>query len=144
MIERFCVGTMDVEHALRIFRGIPRKAVVTGGFRTDIQLAALETDTLALVLTGGVAPHDIILAKAREKGVAVLKVAEDTFSPWRSSSGSWGACGSGSRRRSPAAWKPSARRWTPTRCSPSAGRPRLPDRALFFGFRYLDGSAIVQ
>ncbi|MBP2676405.1 MAG: phosphotransacetylase family protein, partial [Deltaproteobacteria bacterium] len=41
MIERFCVGTMDVEHALRIFRGIPRKAVITGGFRTDIQLAAL-------------------------------------------------------------------------------------------------------
>ncbi len=80
MIERFCVGTMDVEHALRIFRGIPRKAVVTGGFRTDIQLAALETDTVALVLTGGVAPHDIILAKAREKGVAVLTVSEDTFS----------------------------------------------------------------
>ncbi len=80
MIERFCVGTMDVEHALRIFRGIPRKAVITGGFRTDIQLAALETDTVCLVLTGGVAPHDIILAKAREKGVAVLKVSEDTFS----------------------------------------------------------------
>ena len=32
------------------------------------------------MLTGGVAPHDIILAKAREKGVAVLKVSEDTFS----------------------------------------------------------------
>jgi BioD-like phosphotransacetylase family protein len=80
MIERFCVGTMDVEHALRIFRGIPRKAVITGGFRTDIQLAALETDTVCLVLTGGVAPHDIILAKAREKGVAVLNVSEDTFS----------------------------------------------------------------
>jgi BioD-like phosphotransacetylase family protein len=80
MIERFCVGTMDVEHALRIFRGIPRKAVITGGFRTDIQLAALEADTVCLVLTGGVAPHDIILAKAREKGVAVLNVSEDTFS----------------------------------------------------------------
>jgi len=79
LIERFCVGTMDVEHALRIFRGIPRKAVVTGGFRTDIQLAALETDTVALVLTGGIPPHDIILARAREKGVAVLSVGEDTF-----------------------------------------------------------------
>jgi BioD-like phosphotransacetylase family protein len=79
MIERFCVGTMDVEHALRIFRGIPRKAVITGGFRTDIQLAALETDTVCLVLTGGVVPHEIILARAREKGVAVLLVTEDTF-----------------------------------------------------------------
>ncbi len=79
MIERFCVGAMDVEHAFRIFRGIPRKAVVTGGYRTDIQLAALETDTVCLVLTGGVAPNEIILARAREKGVAVLTVSEDTM-----------------------------------------------------------------
>jgi uncharacterized protein len=79
MIERFCVGAMDVEHALRVFRRISRKAVVTGGFRTDIQLAALETDTVCLVLTGGVAPSEIILAKAREKGVAVLAVSDDTL-----------------------------------------------------------------
>ncbi len=79
MIQRFCVGAMDVENAFRIFRMIPRKAVVTGGYRTDIQLAALETDTVCLVLTGGVDPNDIILARAREKGVAVLKVPGDTF-----------------------------------------------------------------
>jgi BioD-like phosphotransacetylase family protein len=79
MIERFCVGAMDVEHALRVFRGIPRKAVVTGGDRTDIQLAALETDTVCLVLTGGVAPNGIILSRAREKGVAVLTVPEATL-----------------------------------------------------------------
>ncbi|MEW6719307.1 MAG: phosphotransacetylase family protein [Thermodesulfobacteriota bacterium] len=80
LIERFCVGSMDVEHALRIFRTLPRKAVITGGLRTDIQLAAIETDTVCLVLTGGGAPHDIILARAREKGVAILQVSEDTFS----------------------------------------------------------------
>jgi hypothetical protein len=79
MIERFCVGAMDVEHALRVFRGVPRKAVVTGGYRTDIQLAALETDTVCLVLTGGVRPNEIITARAREKGVAVLSVPEDTM-----------------------------------------------------------------
>jgi len=79
MIERFCVGAMDVEHALRVFRAVPRKAVVTGGYRTDIQLAALETDTVCLVLTGGVSPSEIILARARDKGVAVLTVADDTM-----------------------------------------------------------------
>jgi BioD-like phosphotransacetylase family protein len=79
MIERFCVGAMDVEHALRVFRGVPRKAVITGGYRTDIQLAALETDTVCLVLTGGVGPNEIILARAREKGVAVLTVSDDTM-----------------------------------------------------------------
>jgi hypothetical protein len=54
--------------------------VVTGGYRTDIQLAALETDTVCLVLTGGVSPNEIILARAREKGVAVLTVPDDTMS----------------------------------------------------------------
>ena len=80
LVEGASLGTMDVEHALRIFRGIPRKAVITGGGRMDIQLAALETDTVCLVLTGGISPHEIILARAREKGVAVLNVREDTFS----------------------------------------------------------------
>jgi BioD-like phosphotransacetylase family protein len=79
MIERFCVGAMDVENALRVFRRISRKAVVTGGYRTDIMLAALETDTVCLVLTGGVMPNELIQTRAREKGVAILVVAEDTM-----------------------------------------------------------------
>src|SRR5512143_953013 len=72
MIERFCVGAMDVESALRVFRRIPRKAVITGGSRADIQLAALETDTRCLVLTGGIPPNDLIRHKAEEKRVAIL------------------------------------------------------------------------
>lgn len=79
MIERFCVGAMDVDSALRDFRRVPRKAVVTGGHRADIQLAALETDTRCLVLTGGVGPNELILSRAREKEVPVLVVQEDTL-----------------------------------------------------------------
>lgn len=79
MIERFCVGAMDVDSALRVFRRVPRKAVVTGGHRADIQLAALETDTRCLVLTGGVGPNELIRSRAREKGVPVLVVQEDTL-----------------------------------------------------------------
>ncbi len=79
MIERFCVGAMDVDSALRIFRRAPRKAVITGGGRADIQLAALETDTRCLVLTGGVPPDGRILRRAEEKGVPVLVCQEDTM-----------------------------------------------------------------
>ena len=79
MIERFCVGAMDVEGALRVFRRIPRKAVVTGGMRADIQHAALETDTRCLVLTGGVSPDEQVRHRARELGVPVLVVKEDTM-----------------------------------------------------------------
>jgi BioD-like phosphotransacetylase family protein len=70
---------MDMDSALRVFRRIPRKAVITGGHRADIQLAALETDTRCLVLTGGVWPNEIILARAREKDVPILVVQEDTL-----------------------------------------------------------------
>ncbi len=79
MIEHVCVGAMDVESAWRVFRRIPRKAVVTGGARADIQLAALETDTRCLVLTGGIPPNDLILHKAEEKGVPVLVCRDDTM-----------------------------------------------------------------
>ena len=79
MIERFCVGAMDVESALRVFRRMPRKAVVTGGSRADIQLAALETDTRCLVLTGGIPPNDLIRHKAEEKGVPILVCRDDTM-----------------------------------------------------------------
>jgi len=79
MIERFCVGAMDVESALRVFRRIPRKAVITGGMRSDIQRAALETDTRCLVLTGGVPPDGQVRHRARERKVPVLVVKEDTM-----------------------------------------------------------------
>ncbi len=79
MIERFCIGAMDVDSALRVFRRTPRKAVITGGHRADIQLAALETDTTCMVLTGGVAPNELIRSRAQEAGVPILVVQEDTL-----------------------------------------------------------------
>jgi hypothetical protein len=79
MIERFCVGAMDVENALRVFRRIPRKAVVTGGMRADIQYAALQTDTRCLVLTGGIPPHELVRHRAESLGVPVLVTKEDTM-----------------------------------------------------------------
>ena len=79
MIESFCVGAMDVESALRVFRRIPRKAVVTGGMRADIQHAALETDTRCLVLTGGIPPNERIRHRAKTLGVPVLVTKEHTM-----------------------------------------------------------------
>jgi hypothetical protein len=80
MVENFVVGAMNVEGALRYFRRTPRKCVITGGDRSDIQLAALETPTRCLVLTGGMPPSHTVLARAEEKGVPVLLVTRDTLS----------------------------------------------------------------
>ncbi|MFA5795226.1 MAG: phosphotransacetylase family protein [Candidatus Brocadiia bacterium] len=79
LVERFCMSTMNVENDLRYFRQEKCKAVVCSGDRTDIHLAALETPTQCLVLTGRLYPADIILSKAEEQGVPVIVVRDDTL-----------------------------------------------------------------
>ena len=79
LVERFSVGAMNVEGALRYFRKVRSKAVITGGDRPDIQLAALETDTRCLILTGNLYPNDIIIARAEERDVPIMVVRRDTL-----------------------------------------------------------------
>lgn len=79
IVEDVLVGAMTIESALGYFRRSANKAVVTGGDRTEIALAALETDTAALILTGGFYPDVKVLARAAEKGVPVILVHFDTY-----------------------------------------------------------------
>jgi len=79
LVERFSVGAMNVEGALRYFRKVRSKAVITGGDRPDIQLAALETDTRCLILTGNLYPNDIIITRAEERDVPIMVVPRDTL-----------------------------------------------------------------
>jgi len=79
LVERFSIGAMSVESALRYFRQVPNKAVITGGDRSDIQLAALETSTKCIILTGNLYPNSLILARAQELGVPIIIVADDTL-----------------------------------------------------------------
>jgi BioD-like phosphotransacetylase family protein len=70
---------MGQEKALRFFRRKANKAVVTGGDRSDVQLAALETSTTMLVLTGNLPPSPIVLSRADELGVPMVQVDMDTL-----------------------------------------------------------------
>jgi BioD-like phosphotransacetylase family protein len=78
-IENFSIGAMDVDSALKYFRRTPNKAVITGAHRADIQLAALETSTKCIILTGGMYTNDVITGKAKMQGVPILSVHDDTF-----------------------------------------------------------------
>jgi BioD-like phosphotransacetylase family protein len=80
LVEHFMIGAMNVESALKYFRKISNKAVITGGDRSDIQLAALETSTKCLILTGELYPNASILGRAQEAGVPVVLVRLDTAS----------------------------------------------------------------
>jgi hypothetical protein len=79
-VENFLVGAMDVDSALNYFRRTLNKAVITGAHRTDIQLAALETSTKCIILTGGFQTNEVVLGKARSRGIPILSVSDDTFS----------------------------------------------------------------
>lgn len=78
-VESFMVGAMGQEKALRFFRRKANKAVVTGGDRSDVQLAALETSTRCIVLTGAMPPSSIVMSRAEELGVPMIMVEHDTL-----------------------------------------------------------------
>jgi len=80
LVENLMVGAMSVDSALSYFRRKPNKAVITGGDRPDIQLAALETSTKVLILTGNLHPSPIIMGRAEEVGVPIVLVRKDTLS----------------------------------------------------------------
>jgi BioD-like phosphotransacetylase family protein len=79
MVENFMLGAMGGAAALRHFQRKTNKAVITGGDRGDIHLAALETSTRCLILTGNLRPSVRVLGKASEQGVPIILVKEDTL-----------------------------------------------------------------
>jgi BioD-like phosphotransacetylase family protein len=79
LAETLTVGAMTAEAALSRFRRYQNKAVITGGDRTDIQLAALETSTVVLILTGNLQPSPLIIKQAEQLGVSILLVQENTM-----------------------------------------------------------------
>lgn len=79
MVETLTIGAMNVNSALRYFRKGTNMAVVTGGDRTDLQLAALETSTHCLVLTGHIPPSPEIVSRAIDLEVPILSVDSDTL-----------------------------------------------------------------
>lgn len=80
LVEDIVIGAMSAESSLSYFRRSFRKAVITGGDRTDVQFAALETDLSALILTGNLYPDARVLARAEELKVPVILTSGSTFS----------------------------------------------------------------
>jgi uncharacterized protein len=79
MVEGLTIGAMNVNSALEYFRQRTNMVVVTGSDRTDLQMAALETSTNCLILTGHVAPQPFILSRAEDLEIPILAVDSDTL-----------------------------------------------------------------
>jgi len=79
-VEHIFLGAMSVSSAMGhpIFDK-PNKLIITSGDRSDMILAALETQASCIVLTNNLLPPGNILAKASEARIPVLLVPWDTF-----------------------------------------------------------------
>ncbi len=80
LVESFMAGALSADSALSYLTLKDNKAVVTRGDHADIQLAALNTSTRCLVLTGGIDPLPPVMRLAQERAVPIVRVEKDTVS----------------------------------------------------------------
>ncbi len=79
MVGNFLIGTMQVDNFMMHLRRREGCAVIVGGDRSDLQLAALYASSPCIILTGNIAPSELIRAKAEKLGVTLVVVREDTY-----------------------------------------------------------------
>jgi BioD-like phosphotransacetylase family protein len=79
LVDQFLIGAMTPDNALKWFRRAKNLGVITSGDRADICLAALETDTNLLILTGGMGPDIRTISRAKEVQVPIMMTAHDTY-----------------------------------------------------------------
>jgi BioD-like phosphotransacetylase family protein len=74
------IGSLSADAARKdpLFRK-PAKVVITSGDRNDMILAALESDTAAVILTHNILPPPDIVSQAAERGVPLLGLSGDTY-----------------------------------------------------------------
>ncbi len=90
LVEHLLIGAMGADAALSHFRRRTNKAVFTGGDRIDLQLAALETSTSVLVLTGNIRPSLAVLDRAEDREVPIILVTDDTLTTVERAEGIFG------------------------------------------------------
>jgi len=76
LVENLMLGAKCVDPGPEYFGRKVNKAVVIESERPDMQIAALETPTRCLVLSGNTAPKPIVLSRAKEKSVPVVSTRD--------------------------------------------------------------------
>ena len=74
---------MNPQAALKYLRQVKKAAVVTGGDRVDLALAALNQDVSCLILTGYIQPDLSVITAANEKNIPVILSPSDTYTTIR-------------------------------------------------------------
>lgn len=78
IIESVMLGAMTLDSGIEYFSRKANKAAVIRGERADMQLAALETSTKCLILTGESKVSAAVVRQAEDKRVPIMLVKQDT------------------------------------------------------------------
>ena len=79
LVEHLLVGGMGLDSGELYFGTRDSKAVIVRGDRPDVQMSALTTPTLCLLLTGGIDPIEYVLYEAELEEVPVAVVPAETL-----------------------------------------------------------------
>jgi len=82
-VETIIIGAMNAQAALKYLRQVKKAAVITGGDRTDLALAALHEDVSVLILTGFIQPDAKVITVANEKSIPIILSPSDTYTTVR-------------------------------------------------------------
>jgi len=80
LVENYMLGALGVDSGLDYFGRKVNKAVVVKGERPDMQLAALESSTRCLVISGDGEPIYNVRRSAEDKAIPIIITDEDTTS----------------------------------------------------------------
>ncbi|HPA72513.1 MAG TPA: DRTGG domain-containing protein [Spirochaetota bacterium] len=80
VVKNIFVGAMSTEESMRnpLFNK-ENKFLITSGDRSDMILAAIESDSIGILLTNNILPPANIVSKAADKNIPLLLVPMDTF-----------------------------------------------------------------
>ena len=79
LVEYVMTGGWFLDQGVHVFSRRENKAVVVRGDRPDLQMAALETSTVCLVLTGGINPIQYVTYHAEQEETPVIQVPHSTL-----------------------------------------------------------------
>ena len=82
-VETIIIGAMNAQAALKYLRQVKKAAVITGGDRADLALAALNEDVSVLILTGFIQPDAKVVTVANEKNIPIILSPSDTYTTMR-------------------------------------------------------------
>ncbi|MFC2070748.1 DRTGG domain-containing protein [Chloroflexota bacterium] len=77
LVENIMLGALAVDHGPEYFGRKENKMVVLRSDRSDMQMAAMETSTRCLVITGDTPLKPVVLDRAEEKNMPIILVKED-------------------------------------------------------------------